>query len=35
MRWVAAGDWEQGFAVLIKDRGNQYLLMDSTIVRAH
>lgn len=33
--WAAAGVWEQVFAVLVKDRGNQYLLIDSTIVRAH
>jgi transposase len=34
-RWAAVGVWEWVFAVLIKDRGNQYLLIDSTIVRAH
>ncbi len=34
-RWAAAGVWEQVFAVLVKDQGNQYLLIDSTIVRAH
>lgn len=34
-RWAAAGVWELVFAVLFKDRGNQYLLIDSTIVRAH
>ena len=34
-RWAAAGVWERVFAVLVKDRGNEYLLLDSTIVRAH
>lgn len=34
-RWAAAGVWERVFAVLVRDRGNQYLLIDSTIVRAH
>ena len=34
-RWAAAGVWEQVFAMLVKDRSNQYLLIDSTIVRAH
>jgi len=34
-RWAAAGVWERVFAMLVKDRGNQYLLIDSTIVRAH
>ena len=34
-RWAAAGVWGRVFAVLIKDRGDKYLLIDSTIVRAH
>lgn len=34
-RWAATGVWEQVFAMLVKDRSNQYLLIDSTIVRAH
>jgi len=34
-RWAAAGVWEKVFAMLVKDRGNDYLLIDSTIVRAH
>lgn len=33
-RW-AAGVWERVFADLIKDRDNQYLMLDSTLVRAH
>ena len=34
-RWAKAGVWERLFAALIKDRDNQYLMLDSTIVRAH
>ena len=34
-RWAKAGVWEQVFASLIKDRDNQYLMLDSTMVRAH
>jgi len=34
-RWAAAGVWDKVFAILIKDKGNEYLLIDSTIVRAH
>ena len=34
-RWAAAGVWERVFAELIKDRDNQYLMLDSTLVRAH
>lgn len=34
-RWARAGVWEQVFADLIKDRDNQYLMLDSTLVRAH
>lgn len=34
-RWSAAGVWERIFADLIKDRDNQYLMIDSTLVRAH
>jgi putative transposase len=34
-RWAKAGIWEQIFAVLVKDRKNDYLTIDSTIVRAH
>jgi putative transposase len=34
-RWAKAGVWDEVFAALIKDRHNQYLMLDSTIVRAH
>ena len=34
-RWAAAGVWDKVFAVLVKDRDNEYLLIDSTIMRAH
>ncbi len=34
-RWAKAGVWEGVFASLIKDRDNQYLMLDSTLVRAH
>ncbi len=34
-RWSRSGVWERVFADLIKDRDNQYLMLDSTLVRAH
>ena len=34
-RWAKSGVWERLFASLIKDRNNDYLMLDSTIVRAH
>jgi transposase len=34
-RWAKAGVWDRVFADLIKDRDNQYLMIDSTLVRAH
>lgn len=34
-RWCHAGVWERVFDVLAADRDNQYLMIDSTIVRAH
>ncbi|KRG82425.1 transposase [Stenotrophomonas daejeonensis] len=34
-RWTAKGIWEQVFQSLIKDRSNEYLMIDSSIVRAH
>jgi putative transposase len=34
-RWAKAGVWDEVFASLIKDRYNQYLMLDSTLVRAH
>ncbi|ULJ81686.1 IS5 family transposase (plasmid) [Rhizobium sp. C104] len=34
-RWCHAGVWERVFEALTADRNNQYLMIDSTIVRAH
>jgi len=34
-RWAANGVWEKVFHELLRDRKNQYLMIDSTIVRAH
>jgi hypothetical protein len=34
-RWCQAGIWEQVFDALSADRDNLYLMIDSTIVRAH
>ncbi len=34
-RWSKAMVWEKVFADLTKDRDNQYLMLDSTLVRAH
>ncbi len=34
-RWCHAGIWERVFEALTADRDNQYLMIDSTIVRAH
>jgi transposase len=34
-RWAKAGVWEKVFAELIKDRDNQYLMLDTTLVRVH
>lgn len=34
-RWAKAGVWEKVFESLIKDRKNDYLMLDSTIVKAH
>lgn len=34
-RWAKAGVWERIFTVLTRDRDNDYLMLDSTIVRAH
>jgi putative transposase len=35
MRWAAGGVWDKVFADLVKDKSNTYLMLDSTIVRAH
>ena len=34
-RWTKAGVWERIFEALTSDSDNQYLMLDSTIVRAH
>ncbi|MBX3742476.1 MAG: IS5 family transposase [Akkermansiaceae bacterium] len=34
-RWAKAEIWEKVFASLVKDRDNAYLMLDSTIVKAH
>ena len=34
-RWCHAGVWERVFEALTTDHDNQYLMIDSTIVRAH
>lgn len=34
-RWAKAGVWERVFARLTADRDNDYLMLDSSLVRAH
>jgi putative transposase len=34
-RWAGAGVWERVFEALTRDRDNEYLMIDSAIVRAH
>jgi transposase len=34
-RWAKKGVWERIFKHLTKDRDNEYLMIDSTIVKAH
>jgi transposase len=34
-RWAAKGVWAQVFQALTRDRDNEYLMIDSSIVRAH
>ena len=34
-RWAKRGVWERVFESLIKDRDNQYLMLDTTLVRVH
>ena len=34
-RWAKAGVWERVFKVLTADRNNEYLMLDTTLVRAH
>ena len=35
MRWAEASVWDRLFDDLVADRKNPYLMLDSTIVRAH
>lgn len=35
LRWAEAGVWDRLFDDLVLDRQNLYLMLDSTIVRAH
>jgi transposase len=34
-RWAKNGVWERVFEMLTKDRKNEYLMLDTTLVRAH
>jgi transposase len=34
-RWAKAGVWERVLAALIKDPDNEYVMLDTTLVRAH
>src|SRR5688572_20540065 len=34
-RWARAGVWERIFGLLARDHDNEYLMIDSSIVRAH
>ena len=34
-RWAKAGVWEHIFAALVRDPDNEYLMLDTTLVRAH
>lgn len=34
-RWAQAGVWEKVFAALLKDPKNDYLILDTTLVKAH
>ena len=34
-RWAMRGVWDQVFRILVRDANNEYLLIDSTLVRAH
>jgi transposase len=34
-RWAKAGVWERVFKLLVVDRKNEYLMLDTTLVRAH
>lgn len=34
-RWAKAGVWERMFEMLTRDRDNAYLMIDSSLVKAH
>ena len=34
-RWADEGVWERVFAALIEDPDNEYVMLDTTLVRAH
>jgi len=34
-RWAKKGVWERIFATLVADRRSEYLMLDTTLVRAH
>ena len=34
-RWATSGVWDQVFRTLVRDAQNEYLMIDSTLVRAH
>ena len=34
-RWARSGVWEKVFQILLNDPNNRYVMIDSTIVRAH
>lgn len=34
-RWAKNGTWERVFEILTKDRKNEYLMLDTTLVRAY
>ncbi|OJU60159.1 MAG: IS5 family transposase [Altererythrobacter sp. 66-12] len=34
-RWARGGVWERVFTLLARDRDNEYLMVDSSIVHAH
>ena len=34
-RWAATDVWDRVFADLLKDRENRYVMIDSSVVRAH
>ena len=34
-RWAKSGVWESVFEALVRDRRNEYLMLDTTLIRAH